>query len=146
MLRFAVLLRAGFAIPDARPSRRCATDARSCPARPARYVSSISHDDAATAAAAALDVPAGGVQRSGRRALTRREYFESLAQALRVPAPSPFPVWISGCSASLREMLSRSLSVSNRKLRSVSAWKPKYRSVREGWPAVVVALRRVAAA
>ncbi len=116
------------------------------PGSPGAYFSSISHDDAAAAAAAALSVPAGVYNVADDEPLTRRDYFDSLAQALGVPAPRPFPVWMKLLLGTLSELLSRSQRISNLKLRSVSAWEPKYRSVREGWPSVVAALGRVAAA
>jgi nucleoside-diphosphate-sugar epimerase len=116
------------------------------PGSPEAYVSSISHDDAATAAAAALRVPAGVYNVVDDEPLTRHEYFESLAHSLRVPPPRPFPFWMKLLLGTLSEMLSRSQRISNLKLRSVSAWEPKYRSVREGWPSVVAALPRTVAA
>jgi nucleoside-diphosphate-sugar epimerase len=116
------------------------------PGSPGAYVSSVSHDDAASAAAAALYVPAGVYNVADDEPLTRRDYFDSLAKALGVAAPRPFPVWMKLLLGSLSELLSRSQRISNLKLRSVSAWEPKYRSVREGWPPVVAALGRVAAA
>jgi hypothetical protein len=42
---------------------------------------------------------------------------------------------------SLGEMLARSLRISNRKLRDRCGWAPRYPSMREGWPAIVTALR-----
>ena len=69
--------------------------------------------------------------------VTRREYFDSLARALGVPPPKFPPHWMGLLFGSVGELLSRSQRISNRKLKSVSAWTPKYPSVREGWPAVV---------
>ena len=40
------------------------------------------------------------------------------------------------------ELLSRSLRISNRKLRSSSAWAPKYPSVHEAWRDVVPSLEK----
>ena len=149
--RTGVVLRfAGFYGPDSRFLQEAIGHVRHgrafLPGSPGAYVSSISHDDAASAAAAALYVPAGVYNVVDDEPLTRRDYFESLAQALGVPAPRPFPVWMKLLLGSLSELLSRSQRISNLKLRSVSAWEPKYRSVREGWPSVVAALGRVAAA
>jgi nucleoside-diphosphate-sugar epimerase len=149
--RTGVVLRfAGFYGPDSRFLQEAIGHVRHgrafLPGAPGAYVSSISHDDAASAAAAALYIPAGVYNVVDDEPLTRRDYFESLAQALGIPAPRPFPVWMKLLLGSLSELLSRSLRISNLKLRSVSAWEPKYRSVREGWPSVVAALGRVAAA
>ena len=110
------------------------------PGPPNAYVSSVSHDDAAAAAAAALAVPAGVYNVVEDEPATRREYFDSLAQAVGVPPPKPFPWWMKWLLGSLAEMLSRSERISNLRLKSVSSWTPKYPSVRQGWPAVVAGL------
>ena len=140
-----VILRfASFYGPDSRLLIEALAQVRSgrafLPGSPDAYFSSISHDDAATAAAAALDVPAGAYNVVDDEPLTRREYFDSLAQALHVPPPKPFPWWMRWLLGTLGEIMSRSLRVSNRKLKSVTDWTPAFRSVREGWPAVVAAL------
>ena len=100
----------------------------------------MSHDDAATAAAAALDIPAGAYNVVDDQPLTRREYFDSLARALGVPPPKPVPFWMRWLLGTLGEVMSRSLRISNQKLKAVSDWKPRYPSVREGWPDVMSAL------
>ncbi len=110
------------------------------PGSPAAYISSVSHDDAATAAAAALDVPAGVYNVVEDEPVKRREYFDSLAKALGVPPPKLLPWWAKWLMGSLGELLSRSQRISNRKLKSASGWAPKYPSVREGWAAVVAEL------
>ena len=106
------------------------------------FASSVSHDDAATAAAAALAIPAGAYNVVDDEPVTRREYFDSLARALGVPPPKLLPFWVKWMLGSLGECLSRSLRISNAKLRGVSSWAPKYPSVREGWPAVIAAMPR----
>ena len=110
------------------------------PGSPEAFVSSVHHDDAATAAAAALALPAGTYNVADDEPVTRRDYFESLAQALGMPPPKPFPWWARALLGSLGELLARSERISNRKLRAASAWAPRYRSVREGWPSVAAAL------
>jgi nucleoside-diphosphate-sugar epimerase len=104
------------------------------------FVSSVSHDDAATATAAALTVPAGVYNVVDDEPVTRREYFASLAHALGAPPPKMLPRWTRWFMGSLGELLSRSQRISNRKLKSATHWTPRYRSVREGWPEVVAAL------
>jgi hypothetical protein len=47
---------------------------------------------------------------------------------------------------SVGETMARSLRISNRKLRDHCAWRPRYPSVREGWPATIAALPSRAAA
>jgi NAD dependent epimerase/dehydratase family enzyme len=107
---------------------------------PEGFISSLSHDDAATAVVAALDVPAGIYNAVDDEPVSRRDYHDSLADALGVAHPRFPPAWLSHLAGSLGETLARSLRISNRKLRSVSSWAPAYRSVREGWPPVVAEL------
>ena len=111
------------------------------PGRPDAYWSSISHDDAASAVLAALALPSGIYNVTDDEPLRRRDYFDAIADALGVPPPSPMPSWLPTLMGSLGETLSRSLRISNRKLREASAWVPRLPSAREGWRAVVAALR-----
>lgn len=111
------------------------------PGSPDAYVSSVSHDDAASAVVAALGVPAGTYNVVDNEPLRRREYADALAAALHVASPRPLPAWISALTGSLGELMSRSLRISNRLLRWESGWQPRYPSLREGWPATVAALR-----
>jgi nucleoside-diphosphate-sugar epimerase len=110
------------------------------PGSPDAFVSSVHHDDAATAAAAALTLPAGTYNVSDDEPVTRRDYFDSLARTLGLPPPKPFPWWARAMFGSLGTLLSRSERISNRKLKAASNWTPRYRSVREGWPSVAAAL------
>ena len=112
------------------------------PGDPLGFVSSVSHDDAATAAAAALAVPPGIYNVVDDEPVTRRELVDSLARALAVAPPKLPPRWATFLLGSLGTLLARSLRISNRKLRSASSWAPRYRSVREGWPAVVAEIRK----
>jgi nucleoside-diphosphate-sugar epimerase len=104
------------------------------------FISSVSHDDAAAAVIAALELPAGTYNVVDDEPLHRREYFDSLATLLGVGPPRLMPVWLGFLMGSVGEMLTRSLRISNRKLRAASAWRPQYPSMREGWPAVMVGL------
>ena len=139
-----VLRFAGFYGPDSRFLAEGISQVRKgrafLPGSPDAYVSSVTHDDAATAAAAALTLPAGAYNVVDDEPVTRREYFESLAEALGVPPPKPLPWWTKWLLGSLGPLLSRSLRISNRKLKAASTWTPSYRSVREGWPSVVAGL------
>jgi nucleoside-diphosphate-sugar epimerase len=101
------------------------------------YVSSVSHDDAASAVVAALGVGPGAYNVVDNEPLRRREWVDSLAAALRVPRPKVFPRWISRLGGSLTELLARSQRISNRKLHEASGWAPRYASVREGWPVLI---------
>ncbi|HEY7472883.1 MAG TPA: NAD(P)H-binding protein [Gemmatimonadota bacterium] len=107
------------------------------PGSPEAFVSSVSHDDAATAVVAALGLDEGVYNVVDDAPLTRREFADSLAEALGVPTTRFAPAWIVRLGGSLGEMLSRSLRISNRKLRAATGWAPIYPSVREGWPAIV---------
>ena len=105
------------------------------------YTSLVSHEDAAAAVVAALGVPPGTYNVVDDEPLRRREFFDSLAGVLGVAAPRLPPPWLKYLFGSLGEMLARSLRISNRKLRDACGWTPRYPSMREGWPAVVAALR-----
>jgi nucleoside-diphosphate-sugar epimerase len=114
------------------------------PGSPDAFVSSIHHDDAATAAATALKLPPGTYNVADDEPVTRRDYFDSLARALGLPPPKPFPWWTRALLGSLGELLARSERISNRKLKASSEWTPRYRSVHEGWPSVAAALPEAA--
>ena len=111
------------------------------PGAPSAYISSIHHDDAATATLAALRAPAGIYNVTDDEPVTRREYVDTLAASLGLPAPKLPPAWLTKLGGSMSEMLGRSLRISNRKLRRATGWTPRYPSVREGWPAVAALLR-----
>ncbi len=110
------------------------------------FISSVSHDDAASAVLAALDLPAGTYNVVDDEPLRHRDYFDALAAALGEKPPVLPPRWIGAIMGSVGETMARSLRISNRKLREHSAWRPKYPSVREGWPATVAALQGAQAA
>lgn len=136
-----VLRFAGFYGPDAshvpdlvRFTRRGMS---ALPGRPEAYFSSLSHDDAASAAVAALGVPAGIYNVADDEPLRRAEFGRVVADSLGVPPPKPAPAWMGRMMGSLGELLSRSVRVSNRKFREASGWSPRYPSLREGWPATL---------
>jgi nucleoside-diphosphate-sugar epimerase len=104
---------------------------------PNAYFSMVHHDDAATAVAAALNVPAGTYNVVDDEPLTHRQLAEALAGALSVRRPKLLPRWFAKFTGSVGETVSRSLRISNRKLRSASGWSPGYPSVREGIAAVM---------
>jgi nucleoside-diphosphate-sugar epimerase len=112
------------------------------PGNPDGYISSISHRDSATAVAAVLDAEGGIYNVADDEPVRRREYFDLLAHELGLSPPKMPPAWTAKLFGSLGETLSRSLRISNRKLREQCGWAPKYPSVREGWHAVVKKLRK----
>jgi len=105
------------------------------------YLSSIHMHDGGTAVAAALHAPAGTFNVVDDEPLTKREYAAALASAaerklwLRLPGRSALLLGDRLTS------LTRSVRVSNRKLRTTTRWSPRYRSAREGWIATAGAIR-----
>lgn len=110
---------------------------------PEGYVSSVSHDDAATAVVAALGIPSGIYNVVDDEPLMRRAHLDALADILGVTPPRLLPAWLARVTGSVGNMLSRSHRMSNRKLRAHSDWQPRFPSVREGWKAVVEELQTV---
>lgn len=100
------------------------------------YFSSVAHDDAATAVVAALGVPAGVYNVVDDAPLTRRAYADALAAAFGCPPPRLLPSWVPLLMGSLGELGSRSVRLSNRKLRHATGWAPRFPSAREGFQAV----------
>jgi nucleoside-diphosphate-sugar epimerase len=105
------------------------------------YVSSVSHDDAATAVVAALTIPTGIYNVSDDEPVVRREYFTAMADAFGLPHPKPLPSWMVRLMGAAGELLSRSQRMTNRKLRA-QGWAPQYPSVFSGFRAAAAALAR----
>lgn len=110
------------------------------PGSPQAFISSISHDDAAAAVVAALRAPGGTYNVADDQPLRRSEFFATLAAALHVAPPRALPAWSSRLLGSLGRTLARSERISNRKLREATGWRPRYPSVRDGWPHVLARL------
>ncbi len=142
--RVGVVLRfAAFYGPDAFQSRTMIETVRKgfapMPGRPEAFLSSVSHDDAATAVVAALGLPAGAYNVADDEPLRRRDVANVIAAGLGVAPPRPLPSWVAKLAGSLGELMSRSVRISNRKLRIASGWSPRWPSLREGWPAMMQA-------
>jgi nucleoside-diphosphate-sugar epimerase len=105
--------------------------------RPEAFISSVSHDDAASAVVAVLAGGAGTYNVADDEPLRRRAFCDTLAEVLGVSFPRFLPAWLTHVTGSLGELLGRSQRISNRKLRAECGWSPRYPSVREGWRAVV---------
>jgi nucleoside-diphosphate-sugar epimerase len=105
------------------------------------YVSSIHLGDAAAAVVAALDAPAGTFNVVDDEPLTKREYGRTLAEAAGASVWLPGPGRAATLLGARATSLTRSLRVSNDRLRSTSPWAPRYPSAREGWIATARALR-----
>jgi nucleoside-diphosphate-sugar epimerase len=110
------------------------------PGRPDAFYSSVSHDDAAAAVVAALGLPAGAYNVADDEPLRRRDVASVIAAGLGVAPPRPLPGWVAKLAGSLGELMSRSVRISNRKLRTASGWAPRWPSLREGWPAMLQAM------
>ena len=113
------------------------------PGNPNAYISSVSHRDSATAVGAVLGAEPGIYNVSDDEPVRRREYVDRLARELRIPPPKLPPPWMAKLLGSMGETLSRSLRISNRKLKEECGWTPKYPSIREGWHAVIKKLEKV---
>ena len=111
------------------------------PGSPQKFISSIAHDDAATAVVAALEVPAGAYNVGDDEPVRRAVFFGSLAEALGLKAPRFLPDWTVSLLGSVGETMGRSLRMSNRKLRGATQWQPQFRSVREGWPVMLAQMK-----
>jgi nucleoside-diphosphate-sugar epimerase len=111
---------------------------------PDGYWSWVAHDDAAAAIVAALEVPAGAYNVVEDRPLRRREVAAGIARLEGVPLPRLLPRWAWPLGGATGSLLARSLRISNRKLRAVSDWAPRYPSVLDGLAAVVAPDRDLA--
>jgi len=108
-------------------------------AGPNEYVSSITTDDAASAVMASLSVAAGLYNVGDDEPVTRREFFAALAGALGVRPPFIAPAGIAKLGGAKASVLTRSQRVSNRRFVEATGWKPRSRSVHDGWPIVIAA-------
>jgi len=115
------------------------------PGPPGAYWSSISQDDAAGAVLAALDLPAGTYNVCDDEPLTRGEFGAVLAAAAGARVPKPFPSWMAALGGKAVDLLSRSLRMSNAKLKGACGWAPRYPSAREGIPEAVRELAKAQA-
>jgi nucleoside-diphosphate-sugar epimerase len=107
------------------------------PGNAQRYISSISHDDAAAAVVAALHSPAGTYTVSDDEPVRRGVYFGSLAACLGLGPPRFLPDWITPLFGTAGAVMARSLRLSNAKLRNATGWSPRFPSVRQGWPVML---------
>jgi 2-alkyl-3-oxoalkanoate reductase len=139
--RTGVVLRfAGFYGPDALLGDLIAVVRRGwgpLPGRADAYWSAVSHEDAASALVAALEVPAGAYNVCDDEPLTRREWADVLADAAGAPRPKLLPPWMALLGGATMELLSRSQRMTNARLKAVSRWSPRWRSARDGVRAAV---------
>jgi len=109
------------------------------PGPPQSFVSCVSHDDAATAVATALGLPAGTYNVADDEPLRHRDFVDTLARAVGAAPPRLPPAWLTRIGGSLARMYARSLRISNMKLRQ-QGWAPRYPSARDGLPVAIAAL------
>jgi 2-alkyl-3-oxoalkanoate reductase len=135
-LRFA-----GFYGPDASQTLLMAKSIKSgwapLPGKRSFYISSVSHDDAASAAVAALGVEAGVYNVSDDAPVTRETFFDIIARTLGVKPPHYLPTWTAHLMGIVGATLVRSTRVSNKKFRAASSWQPAFPSVADGLPQAV---------
>lgn len=101
--------------------------------RPHSYISSIHMEDAGTAVAAALQLPAGVYNVVDDEPLTTREFAETLAAAAGTRPWVRGPGRLAHLLGDRMASLTRSMRVSNQRFRTATGWTPRYPSAREGW-------------
>jgi nucleoside-diphosphate-sugar epimerase len=107
------------------------------PGRADTYLSSIHVADAAAAVVAALVAPAGTYNIVDDEPLTKHDYASACADAVGVRNWIGAPGKLGLLLGDRLTSLTRSLRVSNSCFRAASNWQPRYRSVREGYRAMV---------
>ena len=105
------------------------------------FVSSLAHDDAATAVVAALGLPGGTYNVADDEPLPRGEWTDTLADAFGIARPKPLPGWLVKLAGPTMELLGRSQRMSNRKLREAAGWAPAFPSAAAGWKDVAMRMR-----
>jgi len=111
---------------------------------PDAFFSSVAHDDAASAVLAALSARAGTYNVTDDEPLRRRDYVGTIADLVGVRSVKYTPRWVARLMGSLGELMSRSLRMSNEKLKRETGWKPSFPSAREGWREAFSALAPLA--
>jgi len=138
-----VLRFASFYGPDSKQLPMMATLVRHgwspLPGPGSSFVSSVSHDDAATAVATALSLPAGVYNVADNEPLRHRDFVDAIAHVIGAKPPRLLPGWLAQIGGGLARMFARSLRISNMKLRQ-HGWSPRYPSARDGLPAAIAGL------
>jgi nucleoside-diphosphate-sugar epimerase len=106
------------------------------------YFSSIDVPDAGRAVAAAVNAPGGVYNVCDDQPVLFVEYLRALAAAAGAKKPLHLPGFLGKpMFGQVWGYFSRSHRVSNAKLKRVSGWEPRVKSVLEGWPLVAAELR-----
>lgn len=137
----AVVLRFGaFYGPDADQTMQLVKAARMgralLPGPAGAYLSSLSHDDAARAVAAALEAPPGTYNVSDDRPMTHEDVMRSLASELGIAQPRALPAWCAPLLGEPGRLLSRSVRLSNAAFRAATRWRPLWPDLAQGWRAM----------
>lgn len=107
------------------------------PGRADTYISSIHVVDAAHAVVSAVAAPAGIYNIVDDEPLTKHDYATACADAVGVRSWISVPGRLGLLFGDRMTSLTRSLRVSNARFRTTADWQPRYRSVREGYRAMV---------
>ncbi len=108
------------------------------------FMSSVSHDDAASAVVAALKAKSGAYNIVDDEPLRRGDLFNFLAGYLGVKQPKFPPVWTSYLLGSVGRLVARSQRISNHKFRAETGWQPIYPSAKEGWQDILTSEAKAA--
>jgi len=100
---------------------------------PDAYTSFVHADDAGSAVAAALSLPAGIYNVADDEPMTRAEAGAVVAHALGVKPPKAIPAALRAVTPGSGKLLMKSLRISNRKLKAASDWSPIHPSLRGSW-------------
>jgi nucleoside-diphosphate-sugar epimerase len=143
--RGIVLRFAGFYGPDAPSTHEMITMARRRMLNQigsgTNYLSSIYVPDAGRAVAAAVNAPSGIYNVCDDDPVVLAEELRVIAAAIGAKRPMHLPGFLGGMMfGDVWKYLSRSLRVSNAKLKRGTGWQPQTKSVREGWPLIAATL------
>ena len=106
--------------------------------RGAFYFPPIYVDDAADAVVRALSAPPGVYNVCDDDPVTFATYLDELASALGAKPPLHLPEFLGPVLIGYPWLaMSRSVRMSNARLKTVTGWCPQVKSVREGWPLIV---------
>jgi nucleoside-diphosphate-sugar epimerase len=111
------------------------------PGRRDTYTSSIQVADAAHAVAAAVTAPGGTYNVVDDEPVTKAQYAQACADAVGAASWVRVPGRLGLLLGHRLTSLTRSLRVSNRRLKTVAGWRPEYPSVREGYRAMAADAR-----
>ena len=105
------------------------------------FFSSIHVDDAANAAVAALEAPAGVYNVSDDEPLRMRDYGRAITDAFGLKPPRRVPKWLFRLmGGGPAKYILSSQRVSNERFKNTTGWAPKHPSAREGYQQIAAEL------